>query len=180
MPETVAIAYNRNRAVYVSNPLLLFSDFQPVLDSTDQTMVSSQGERQPSFHRMIPDDLHRPLVDGADQPRFLHHPDIRVGQDLSSLGSSGLVGVDVRDIVELGRAFVVHVPTEFRELGEETSFDQGVGTEVDAGFALSAAMSKGGLGLSGMSKFQSCSCFLPKRTSDDLKVAIVFSWKVSS
>ena len=125
---------------------------------------------------MISDDLHSPLVDGADQPRFLHHPDIRVGQDLSSLGSSGLVGVDVRDIVELGRTFVVHVPSEFRELGEETSFDQGVRTEVDTGFALSAAITKGGLGLSGMSKFQSYSCSLPERTSDDLEVAIMFSW----
>lgn len=34
----------------------------------------------------------------------------------------------------------MHIPTELGELGEKTSFDQGVGTEVDSGFALSTAV----------------------------------------
>jgi hypothetical protein len=33
----------------------------------------------------------------------------------------------------------VHVPAEFGELGQEASFDESVGTEVDTGFTLSAA-----------------------------------------
>lgn len=91
---------------------------------------------------MIPNDLHRPLINSTDQPRLLHPPDIRIRQYLPFLLGSGsrLVRVDIRDIVELGRAFVMHIPTELGELGEKTSFDQGVGTEVDSGFALSTAV----------------------------------------
>jgi len=88
---------------------------------------------------MIPDNLHGPLVHSADQPRFLHLPNIRIRKDFPSIASSWLVRVDIRDIVKLGRAFVVHVPAEFGELGEEASFDESVGTEVDTGFTLSAA-----------------------------------------
>jgi hypothetical protein len=88
---------------------------------------------------MIPDNLHCSLIYSADQPRFLHLANIWIGQDFPSIRSSGLVRVDVRDIVKLGRAFVVHVPAEFGELGEEASFDESVGTEVDTRFTLSAA-----------------------------------------
>jgi hypothetical protein len=61
---------------------------------------------------VVPDDLHSPLVDSANKPGLLHLADIRVRQNLSSFRYTRLIGVDIRNVIELGWAFVVYLPTE--------------------------------------------------------------------
>jgi len=65
---------------------------------------------------MVSDDLHSPLIDSAHESRLLHLPDIWVRKDFPPISSSRLIRVDIRDVVEFGRSFVVDIPTEFREL----------------------------------------------------------------
>jgi hypothetical protein len=77
---------------------------------------------------MISDDLHSPLVDSADESGLLHFTNVRVGKHLTPICGSRLMRVDVWNIVELSRAFIVDVPSELRELREESSLDQRIRT----------------------------------------------------